>query len=613
MIILIIVICILANKKPTIIGGAATPKKKRNRSGDRAIIGKLLSYTKGNVKYFVFAFIAMLVAVGMDLIIPVMIGRIFDLLAIENTQMIQIIKLIGLLLVIVLTYIVIVYFQSMSLQKAGQRIIYKIREDAFTKIENLAIAQINQIPVGKLVTRVTSDTDAINEMYTNIIINLIKNVLMIVGVVIAMFIIDVELTIYVLLITPFIVIFSIIFGKFSRRAHRGVRKGISNVNASLSENISGIKITQTFNQQEKQYNSFLEKNNQLKKSSFKQMFVFGIFRPSIYALYILTIVLLFYLVGKRMIDTNFAFKLSIVVVFYQYIEKFYTPIQQLADQFNSLQSSLAASERIFELLDTEPTLLNDIDAIQLDSLKGEIEFKNVWFAYENEDWILKDVSFKVNARETVAFVGATGSGKTTILSLIVRNYDIQKGQILIDGIDVKRIDVASLRRCIGQMLQDVFLFSGTIASNIALREENITETEINEACKFVNADKVIDKLPKGLDEEVRERGNNFSAGERQLLSFARVIAHKPNIMILDEATANIDTETEVLIQDSLKKMMNIGTMLIVAHRLSTIQHADNIIVLKNGRIIEQGNHRELLKQGGYYYQLYALQYSHQEK
>ena len=322
-----------------------------------------------------------------------------------------------------------------------------------------------------------------------------------------------------------------------------------------------------------------------------------------------TVTLVLFIGGKEFLTTGLVGYVTIYT-FYLYIEQFFQPIQQLADQFNTLQSAMAASERIFDIIDTDPLIKDKEDAIELEDIKGRIEFKNVWFAYVGEEWILKDVSFTIEEKQTVAFVGATGSGKTTILSLIVRNYDIQKGQILIDGIDIKKYKISSLRKNVGQMLQDVFLFSGTIESNIKMKDENITLEDIKEASRYVNADKFIEELPDQYNEIVRERGNNFSSGQRQLLSFARTIVHKPNIMILDEATANIDSETEILIQDSLEKMMNIGTMLIVAHRLSTVQHADKIIVLKKGEIIEEGNHQELLKLKGQYYKLYQLQYHH---
>ena len=336
----------------------------------------------------------------------------------------------------------------------------------------------------------------------------------------------------------------------------------------------------------------------------------------VYMLYISSILCLFYFGARGKLEgwkfLGQAIEVNVIVAFYQYINKFFNPIQNLAEQFNRLQATFASSEKIYKIFDIIPEVVDEPDAIELDSVKGDIEFRNVWFSYLPDEWVLKDVSFKVNAGDTVAFVGSTGSGKTTILSLICRNYDIQKGEILIDGINIKKIKISSLRRHFGQMLQDVFLFAGTIRSNIALGLENVTDSEIEAACKYVNADSFINKLSGGLDEVVRERGNNFSAGQRQLISFARTIIHKPSVMILDEATANIDTETEVLIQDSLEKMMNIGTMLMVAHRLSTIQHADNIIVLSHGRILEQGTHSSLLQNKGHYHRLYTLQY-HKEQ
>ena len=368
-----------------------------------------------------------------------------------------------------------------------------------------------------------------------------------------------------------------------------------------------MKITQVFNQEEKKLNEFKEKNRTLRKSTIKQVLTFALFRPAIYVLYLITVILVFW-IGSYNVINGGSITFDVLIVFYQFIDRLFNPIQQLAEEFNVLQSAFASSERIFDTLDMPQETQDEEESIELTDIKGEIEFKNVWFKYIEDEWVLKDVSFKINAGDTVAFVGATGSGKTTILSLIVRNYDIQSGQILIDGIDIKKIKIQSLRKNIGQMLQDVFLFSGTILSNIQMREDNISLEEVQEACRYVNADKFINELPDKYNEIVRERGNNFSSGQRQLLSFARTVVHKPKIMILDEATANIDTETEVLIQDSLEKMMNIGTMIMVAHRLSTIQHANKIIVLQKGVIIEEGNHQELLKRKGHYYKLYQLQY-----
>ena len=508
------------------------------------------------------------------------------------------------------------YFQAIILQKTGQKILSRLREDVFSHIESLSHNQLNHIPVGKLVTRVANDTNAISNMFTNMLVNLVKNVFVVLGVLIAMICLNYMLTLMVLCFVPFIVLFTVIMRKFSRKAYRRVKDCTTDINTYLSENLSGMKITQIFNREDRKMQEFSERNEQLGKAKYKQIFVFSIFRPLIYMLHISTVLLLFYLGGRGVIkNTEFLGQVvtsEIIVTFYMYISKFFNPIQGLADQFNFMQSAFASAEKIFTIMDMQPEVVDSPNAIELDEVKGDIEFRDVWFAYEPDNWVLKGVSFKVNAKQTVAFVGSTGSGKTTILSLICRNYDIQRGEILIDGINIRDIKISSLRRHFGQMLQDVFLFSGTIRSNIVLREEGISDEEINKACEYVNANHFINKLADGLDEEVRERGNNFSAGQRQLLSFARTIIHKPAVMILDEATANIDTETEVLIQDSLEKMMNIGTMLIVAHRLSTIQHADNIIVLSHGEIIEQGNHFELLEKRGKYYGLYMLQY-HKEQ
>ena len=575
---------------------------------DKQILRRLLEYAKGHYRYFIYCTLMMIVSVGLQLLIPFIFKTVLELLGEDTIDFQEVLYMIVALFLSLVVSTVVEYYQAIILQKTGQKIIYNVREDVFTSIQKFSISQVNEIPVGKLVTRVTSDTNTLNEMYTSVIINLLKNVLTIIGVIIFMFLVNVELTLYTLIFAPIVLGISIIFRKTSRKAYRTVRQNVSNMNAFLSENFSGMKIIQVFNQEEKKLNEFKVNNSNLRKSSIKEILVFSIFRPSIYVLYILSVIVVLWIGGNNAILGVAGFTYAVIFAFYQYIEMLFNPIQQLAEQFNILQSAFASSERIFEVLDKKSEIVEKEDAIELDSIKGEIEFKNVWFSYIKDEWILKDVSFKVNAGDTVAFVGATGSGKTTILSLIVRNYDIQKGQILIDGIDIKDIKISSLRRNIGQMLQDVFLFSGTISSNISLNEENIPLEDIKEAAHYVNADKFIEKLPEKYDYEVRERGNNFSAGQRQLLSFARTVVHKPKIMILDEATANIDTETESLIQDSLEKMMNIGTMLIVAHRLSTIQHANKIIVLQKGEIIEEGNHQDLLKNKGHYYKLYQLQY-----
>ncbi len=599
----------------------ALEKNKKESMGfdrnmpDGEIVRRLLAYARPYWKSFALTLFIMLLSIGYDLISPLLIGDIQALVK-DDFQLrdlyVRVLVYAGILVV----SLVCTYLQAMLLQKTGQKILSSIREDVFTHIETLSHEQLNNIPVGKLVTRVSNDPNAISYMFTNILVTLVKNCMVILGVLCAMLMLNYALTLMVLCFVPFVVLFTVIFRKFSRKVHRKVNDATTDINTYLSENLSGIKITQIFNQEDRKMADFVRRSARLKQAKEARMFVFGIFRPMVYMLFVSSNLCLFYFGAKGHIqDTAFLGQVitsEIVVAFYMYISKFFNPIQTLAEQFDMLQRSFASAEKIFTILDMVPEVVDEPDAIELEEIRGEIEFKDVWFAYKPGQWVLKGVSFHVEPRQTVAFVGSTGSGKTTILSLICRNYDIQKGQILIDGVDIRKIKISSLRRHFGQMLQDVFLFAGDIRSNILLRQEGISDEEVWEACKYVNADGFIRRLENGLEEVVRERGNNFSAGQRQLLSFARTIIHKPSVMILDEATANIDTETELLIQDSLEKMKNIGTMLIVAHRLSTIQHADNIILLAHGEIQEQGTHQQLLHKRGKYYQLYTLQFKKQQ-
>ncbi len=593
-------------------GRAFSLEEREHTMDDKVIIKRLLKYAAPYKYRFLVVILLMVITVAGGLLEPFIIGQSIDILSADTFDS----QLLTTYLVIYGASIIlsafVTYYQVLVLQRIGQSILYNIREEVFNHIETQDIDYHNKKPTGTFVTRVTNDTNTLNQMFTSVIVNVIQNILMLIGIIGAMALLNyhqagnIRLTLMAMAIMPFVLVASIIFRKFSRRAYREVRKNLARVNAFLSEHLSGMKIIQIFNQEKRKYDEFHEKSNDLRRSYMKQIIIFGIYRPSVYLFYIIALILAYYYGGIQAI--NGIITVGFLVAFVQYISRFFQPIQQLAEQFDVLQAALAASERIFGILDDKPKVIDSENAIELTDMKGEIEFKNVWFAYNEGEWILKDISFKVNAKDSVALVGATGAGKTTILSLIVRNYDIQKGQILIDGIDIKNIKISSLRSFVGQMLQEVFMFSGTIASNIKLREESITDEEMVEAARYVNAEKFINRLPNKYQEEVRERGNNFSSGQRQLLSFSRTLVHKPSVMILDEATANIDTETEQLIQDSLKKMMTIGTMLIVAHRLSTIQHVDQIIVLHKGEIIERGNHQTLLKQKGMYYDLYKLQY-----
>ena len=577
---------------------------------DSELLKRLLRYARPHAGSFAVVLLLMLFSIAYDIVSPMIIGQIEDMIK-DEFEMARLFSAVAVYAGFLVVSLISSYIQAMILQRTGQRIVSSIREDLFSHIESLSHAQLNATPVGKLVTRVTNDTYALSMMFTNIFVNLVKNAFVILGVLAAMLCLNYALTLMVLCFVPFIVLFTVIFRKFSRRAYRRVKDATTDVNTFLSENLSGMKIIQIFNREARKNDEFAKKNDALGDAKRKQIFVFGIFRPLVYMLYISSVLCLLYLGGRGYIRNVVFLGQTIssgtLVSFYMYISKFFNPIQSLAEQFNWLQSAFASAEKIFTILDIEPEIQDAPDAMELSHIEGNIEFRDVWFAYVPDEWVLRGVSFRVNAKETVAFVGSTGSGKTTILSLICRNYDIQRGQILIDGIDIRKIRISSLRRHFGQMLQDVFLFSATIRDNIVLREEGISDGEIREACRYVNADRFIDRLSGGLDEMVRERGSNFSAGQRQLLSFARTIVHKPEVLILDEATANIDTETEQLIQNSLEKLMNIGTMLMVAHRLSTIRHADNIIVLSHGEIVEQGTHEELLAKRGRYYRLYMLQ------
>ena len=572
----------------------------------KVMLKRINNYLKPEIARFVGAMLLIVVNVVLDIILPLFVSRITNNLKSDGINLQFIVGMAIAYLAIGICNQGFLVYESMLLQKAGQNIIYRLRTEVFEHIEKLSQNQFDEMPVGSLVTRVASYTASMSDLFTNVIVNVIRNVLTVVGVYGIMLYISWQLSLVMLGFIVVVFITSYFFRKIVRKVFTKEREYISDLNAFLNENLSGMKLIQIFNREAKKDGEFMQKNENLRKSRYKVVLAFGIYRPFITLLYITSIAVTFWL------GMEFGLNAGMIVAFYLYLSRFFNPIQNLADQLNNLQKAMTASERLFNLLDVVPEIQDKEDAVWVDKFEGKIEFRNVWFAYKDEDWILKDVSFTINPKETCAFVGATGAGKTTILSLIVRNYEIQKGQILIDGRDISTIDIHSLRKGIGQMLQDVFLFSGTVRSNITLNDDSFTDEEINAACKYVNADTFISSQEHGLDEEVIERGENFSQGQRQLLSFSRTVLHKPQILILDEATANIDTETEVVIQQSLEKIRNIGTMLVVAHRLSTIQHADQIIVLQNGSIIERGTHQQLLKNKGYYHKLYELQFENRD-
>ena len=563
-------------------------------------------YIKKELGALIGSAILIIINVFLSSIIPIFAQRVVENLQSTNIILTMVISYAVGILVLTIVNEVILYFESMILQKAGQRIVLRLRVDVFEHVENMSLNQLNAMPVGSLVTRVANYTESMSDLFTNTLVNVIGNVLTIVVVYGIMFFISPKLSLIMLIFVAVLFGISYVFSKIVSKQFRKERDAISDLNTFVNENVSGMKIIQLFNKEKRKLEDFRVKNEKYRKIRYGVVLCFAAYRPLIALIHMLAVAVSFWS-GISLLLTG-----GEIIAFYLLLSRFFNPVQNLADQLNNIQRAMSACEKLFNLMDIEPEVVDAEDAIEVEHFKGKIEFKNVWFAYENEDWILKDVSFVVEPGQTVAFVGPTGVGKTTILSLIVRNFEINKGQILIDDIDIKKIKIKSLRKAIGQMLQDVFLFSGTIKDNITLFDDSYSDDDVIDVCNYVNAFSFIEKSEKGIYEEVIERGENYSTGQRQLISFARTVLAMPQILILDEATANIDTETEHLIQEALYKMKSIGTMLIVAHRLSTIQHSDQIFVLNNGRIAESGKHQELLKKKGIYYKLYELQFKNKQ-
>ncbi len=585
---------------------------------DSKIIKRLLVYVKPYTKNFIISFILMIFDVILSSATAALMGTAVWLINSDmsvDRKYLFLIGIVGIFVASLVIVIAIIYFSNILLQSAGQKIVKDIRVEVFEHIEKLSLGQFNKVPVGKMITRVTNDTNTLSEMYTSVIVSLIRNLLMMIVQFVIMLVINVKVTLIMATTIPFVAVITFGYRKLAREQYRRVRNENTNVNAFLQENLSGVKLTQVFNRENKKKDEFADANKKLRKEQLKELVLFIIYRPLMYLLSMLAALLVIYYVGSSVLDlvesgasaAVVSVQVALMVMMYQYSIDFYRPLQSISEDFNILQSALASAEKVFDVLDTVPEIMDAEDAVELVDFKGEIEFKNVWFAYIEDEWVLKDISFKINPDDTVAFVGSTGSGKTTIMNLIVRNYDVQKGQILIDGIDIQKIKLDSLRGAIGQMPQDVFLFTGTIKSNIAFKDDTVTDEEVIQAAEYVGVAPFIETLPDKYDYIVRERGNNFSTGQRQLFSFARTLVYEPTVMILDEATASIDSESEAIIQESLEKMMDISTMIVVAHRLSTIQKADRIYVLQKGEIVEQGNHQQLLRKEGIYYSLYKLQ------
>ncbi len=527
-----------------------------------------------------------------------------ELSALRHTDFTGILKAALLYLTMLLSGFVLNAVNTWMLQKMGQNIIYRMREQVFAHIHSLSLSFFNTTPVGKLVTRVSNDTEAVNELFTDILIKLFKNSVKIIGYAVVMISINARMAFVSFLLLPVVAVLTFVFRFLSRKAYQITRNRITELNTFLSEHISGMRLIQIFAREKEKYAEFENRSELLFRANWREVMTFAVFRPSIYLLSIIAMILVIGTGSFHVLDGSLS--LGTLFIFITYISSFFEPIQELAEQFGTLQSSLASAQKLFNVLDIRPEIVNPPHPAEI-SIRGKIEFKHVWFAYEKEDYILKDVSFTINPGEKVAFVGATGAGKSSILNLIGRYYDIQKGEILIDDVNIKDLDISRLRRAIGQVQQDVFLFTGDIKNNICLGEESITMEDIKRAAQTVHADSFIEKLPEGYDTPVTERGSTLSAGQRQLISFARTLAFNPAILVLDEATANIDTETESLITKALSNLMEGRTTIMVAHRLSTIQHADHIIVMHKGKIRESGTHQELLSRNGLYRKLYDLQ------
>ena len=576
---------------------------------DSRLMKRLLGYIKPYKKYVIFAIFLNIVVAALGPLRPYLTKIAIDkYIAHKDFHGLLIISL--LLLGSLLLQAIIQYLLTYYTQYLGQKTIYDLRTQIFQHTQKLALKFFDKTPIGRIVTRVTNDVEALSDLFSSGIVMVFSDVFIIVWILVFMFFMDVKLSLVTLSVLPVLIYGTFLFRKKVRESYRDVRLHLARLNSYMQEHVTGMNVVQIFNKEKDELKKFSDINNDYREANIRSIFYYAIFYPSVELLSSIALGLIIWYGGGEIIRNSLT--IGVLFAFIQFTEMFFRPIRDLSEKYNIMQTAMASSERIFKLLDNQTFVKNPEQPVGLKKIQGEIEFKNVCFAYNNDDYVLKNISFKINPGETVAIVGATGAGKTSIINILTRFYDINKGSILVDGTDISKLDKKELRKYISIVLQDVFLFSGTIKSNISMNNDQIPINKIIEAAKIVGADKFIESLPDKYDEIVKERGATLSVGQKQLISFARALAYDPQILVLDEATSSVDTETEILIQKAIEKLLIGRTAIVIAHRLSTIQSADKIIVMHKGEIRETGNHQELLAKRGIYYKLYQLQYKDQE-
>jgi ATP-binding cassette subfamily B multidrug efflux pump len=576
---------------------------------DSRLMKRLLGYIKPYKKYVIFAIFLNIVVAALGPLRPYLTKIAIDnYIANKDLHGLLIISL--LLLASLLMQAIIQYLLTYYTQYLGQKTIYDLRTQIFQHTQKLALKFFDKTPIGRIVTRTTNDVEALSDLFSSGIVMVFSDVFIIVWILVFMFFMDVKLSLVTLSVLPILIYGTFLFRKKVRESYRDVRLHLARLNSYMQEHVTGMNVIQIFNKEKDELKRFSSINNDYREANIKSIFYYAIFYPSVELLSSIALGLIIWYGGGEILRSSLT--IGVLFAFIQFTEMFFRPIRDLSEKYNIMQTAMASSERIFKLLDNKTFVKNPEHPVELEKVKGEIEFRDVCFAYNNDDYVLKHISFKINPGETVAIVGATGAGKTSIINILTRFYDINKGSIFVDGIDISKMNKKELRKYISIVLQDVFLFSGTIKSNISMNNDEISLNKIIEAAKIVGADKFIESLPNKYDEIVKERGATLSVGQKQLISFARALAYDPQILVLDEATSSVDTETEILIQKAIEKLLIGRTAIVIAHRLSTIQSADKIIVMHKGEIRETGNHQELLAKRGIYYRLYQLQYKDQE-